>query len=124
MNSGNHVMLVGDLVVWLYEDVAGIAPDDARPGFKHIIMCPHPVGDLTFAKATHESPYGLISSEWHRHGNKLDWRIEIPANTTATVYVPSTRWDSIQAGDLAPVGFENGRAVFEIGSGKYHFVSE
>ena len=66
MNSGNHVMLVGDLVIWLYEDLAGIKSDPAAPGFKHIIMKPTPVGDLTFVKATHNSPYGLISSEWHR----------------------------------------------------------
>ncbi|HEY5345424.1 MAG TPA: family 78 glycoside hydrolase catalytic domain, partial [Verrucomicrobiae bacterium] len=46
MNSGNHVMLIGDLVVWFYEDLAGIAP--ASPGFKIIVMKPMPVGDLTF----------------------------------------------------------------------------
>ena len=47
MNSGNHVMLVGDLVIWLYENLAGIKPDPEQPGFKHIIMKPEPVGDLT-----------------------------------------------------------------------------
>jgi alpha-L-rhamnosidase len=118
MNSGNHVMLIGDLVVWLYEDLAGIAPDDAQPGFKHIIMKPHPVGDLKFVKATHNSPYGLISSEWHRDGNKFDWQIEIPANTTATVTVPTGKSGRV---------FEDGKpvaAIVEIGSGKYHFTSE
>ena len=43
MNSGNHVMLVGDLGIWLYEYVAGIKPDPEQPGFKHIIMRPEPV---------------------------------------------------------------------------------
>ena len=95
MNSGNHVMLIGDLVVWLYEDLAGIKPDPAQPGFKHILMKPTPVGDLNFVKATHNSPYGLISSEWHRDGNKFDWQIEIPANTTATVYVPATSLEAV-----------------------------
>ena len=74
MNSGNHVMLIGDLVVWFYEYLAGIAPDDAQPGFKHIVMKPMPVGDLTFVKATHNSPYGWIASEWHRDGKVFDWR--------------------------------------------------
>ena len=106
MNSGNHVMLIGDLVVWFYEYAAGIAPDDTQPGFKHIIMHPVPVGDLTFVKATHNSPYGLISSEWHRTGNKFDWSIEIPANTTATVTLPGESTSK------------------ELGSGKYHFTSE
>ena len=40
MNSGNHVMLVGDFVIWLYENLAGIRPDEVEPGFKHIIMRP------------------------------------------------------------------------------------
>jgi len=93
-------------VVWFNEYLAGIAPDEAQPGFKHIVMKPHPVGDLKFVKATHNSPYGLISSEWHRNGNKFDWRIEVPANTTATVILPGKP------------------GAQEVGSGKYHFVSE
>ena len=44
MNSGNHVMLIGDYVVWLYENLAGIKTDPAHPGFKHILMKPQPVG--------------------------------------------------------------------------------
>ncbi|MGH7952283.1 MAG: family 78 glycoside hydrolase catalytic domain [Limisphaerales bacterium] len=123
MNSGNHVMLVGDLVIWFYEDLAGIKSDPAQPGFKHIIMKPIPAGDLTFVKATHHSPYGLISSAWKKDGGKFDWKIEIPANTTATVYVPATRLENVKADGVKPSRFENGRAIFEIGSGKYHFVS-
>jgi alpha-L-rhamnosidase len=124
MNSGNHVMLIGDLVIWFYEYLAGIAPDTAHPGFKHIIMHPQPVGDLTFVKATHRSPYGLIASEWHRNGSAFDWRIEIPANTTATVYVPAARLDAVKARGLAARRYEDGAAVFEIGSGTYHFTSK
>jgi alpha-L-rhamnosidase len=75
-------------------------------------------------KATHQSPYGLIASEWHRDGGKFDWRIEIPANTTATVYVPAASLDAVQAGNEKPARYEDGRAVFELGSGVYHFVSE
>lgn len=124
MNSGNHVMLIGDYVVWLYEDLAGIKPDPAQPAFKHIIMKPLPVGDLTYVKATHLSPYGLISSEWHKKNGRFDWRIEVPVNTTATVYVPATDAGSVSAHGLTPVRYENGRSIFELGSGKYHFSSE
>jgi alpha-L-rhamnosidase len=122
MNSGNHVMLVGDYVVWLYENLAGIKADPEKPAFKHIVMKPTPVGDLKFVKATHESPYGLISSEWHRDGKKFDYQIEVPANTTATVYVPTTK--GVTAKDAKLLRIENGHAIFEVGSGKYHFVSE
>jgi alpha-L-rhamnosidase len=124
MNSGNHVMLVGDYVVWLYEDLAGIKTDVTQPGFKHIIMKPIPVDGLTFVKASHESPYGLISSEWHKNGEQFDWQIEIPVNTTATVYLPASNLQKVEAGKEKPAGFENSRAVFELGSGKYHFISE
>ncbi|HEY1661648.1 MAG TPA: family 78 glycoside hydrolase catalytic domain [Verrucomicrobiae bacterium] len=123
MNSGNHVMLVGDLVIWFYEDLAGIKCDPVTPGFKHIIMHPMPVGDLTYVKASHLSPYGLIASEWRRDGAVFDWRIQVPMNTTATVYVPATSPQNVQAGDMKPVRFEDGFAIFEVGSGKYHFKS-
>ncbi|HET7625075.1 MAG TPA: family 78 glycoside hydrolase catalytic domain [Verrucomicrobiae bacterium] len=129
MNSGNHVMLVGDLAIWLYENIAGIKSDPAQPGFKHIIMKPEPTGDLIYAKATHRSPYGLIASDWRKNGNQFDWQIEIPPNTTATVYVPASGLSDVSLDSRAakigvkPDRFENGRAIFELGGGKYHFTS-
>ena len=71
MNSGNHVMLVGDLGIWLYENLAGIKPDPEQPGFKHIIMRPEPAGDLQFVKASHRSPYGLIAQRLAAEGRGL-----------------------------------------------------
>jgi alpha-L-rhamnosidase len=124
MNSHNHVMLVGDLVLWLYEDLAGIAPDPAQPGFKHILMRPTPVGDLKFVQAWHNSPYGKISSAWRREGRRFDWRIEIPPNTAATVFVPVDSSRRVKADGVRPVRFETDRAVFQLGSGQYHFLSE
>ncbi len=132
MNSGNHVMLVGDLVIWLYEYLAGIRPDPERPAFKHIIMKPHPVGDLTFVKATHRSPYGLIASHWRKTGGEFDWQITVPANTTATVYVPANTEESVteggkpasQAHGVQFVRMEGARAVFRVGSGRYHFTGK
>ncbi len=132
MNSGNHVMLLGDLIVWLYQDLAGIKSDLANPGYKDIIMKPYPVGNLKFVKASHLSMYGLIKSEWHIRGSKFSWEISIPANTTATIYVPAEKeGDVTESGREASksegvkfVKLENGRAVYEIGSGSYHFISK
>ncbi|MBP7825545.1 MAG: family 78 glycoside hydrolase catalytic domain [Verrucomicrobia bacterium] len=131
MNSGNHVMLVGDLVIWFYECLAGIKPDPAQPGFKHIVMKPHPVGDLAFVQATHRSPYGLISSEWKRNGNRFDWQIKVPPNTTATVHVPATSLEGVTEGrspamkarGIKGFRYENRAAVFEVESGTYQFAS-
>ena len=55
MNSGNHVMQIGDLAVWMYEYLAGIRSDPEKPGFRHIVIQPYPAGDLTFVKASHKS---------------------------------------------------------------------
>jgi alpha-L-rhamnosidase len=131
MNSGNHLMLVGDLITWFYENLAGIRPDPERPGFKHIIMRPTPVGDLTFVKASHHSPYGEIVSEWKREGDRFTWNATVPPNTTATLYVPARDAASVQEGgrgsDQAPgvkyLRMESGAAVYEVGSGSYQFAS-
>ena len=131
MNSGNHLMLVGDLVTWMYENLAGIRPDPAQPGFKHIVMHPTPVGDLTFVKASHKSPYGEIASDWKREGEGFAWSVTVPVNTSATVYLPAADASSVRESDR-PAGeapgirylrMESGTAVYEIGSGSYHFSS-
>ena len=131
MNSGNHLMLVGDLITWFYENLAGIRPDPERPGFKHVIMHPTPVGDLTFVKASHQSPYGEIVSDWKRDGDRFAWNVVVPVNTTATIYVPAGDAASVnESGQPAAqrpgvkyLRMESGTAVYEIGSGTYHFVS-
>ncbi len=129
MNSWNHVMLLGDLLIWYYEDLAGIKPDTETPGFKKIIMKPNLIGDLEFVTAAHDSPYGRISSEWKMSKGKFQWKIEIPANTSARVYIPAESKDQVKEGDAFAasakgVNFlrEDGdRQVFEIGSGEYIF---
>jgi alpha-L-rhamnosidase len=132
MNSGNHVMLVGDLVIWLFENLAGIRPDIEQPAFKHIIMRPEPVGDLKFVKASYLSPYGPIKSHWNTDNGKFEWQVTIPANTTATIYIPSEDEKSVlesskPAGEADGVKFvrmEDDRAVFTVGSGDYHFETK
>ncbi|MGA2247127.1 MAG: glycoside hydrolase family 78 protein [Verrucomicrobiota bacterium] len=132
MNSRNIVMLIGDLNVWLNENLAGLRPDPEALGFKRIIIKPEPVGDLTWVKDSYESIRGPISTEWRQTAGQFDLRLTIPANTTATVYVPAKDVKSVTEGgkDLANVEgvksarMEADRAVLEIGSGDYHFVSK
>jgi alpha-L-rhamnosidase len=132
MSSRSHIMLIGDLVLWLYEDVAGIKPDWATPGFKHVIMDPHPIGDLRFVNAWHRSPYGRIVSDWRVKGHQFTWRVVIPANSSATVYVPASGRNAVeengvpisQSKNVKFLRIQGRRAVFEIGSGSYDFVSD
>jgi len=131
MNSGNHVMLVGDLVIWMYQDLAGIRSDPAQPGFKNILMKPMPVGDLTSIKASHESPYGRIESDWHTDGKTFSWHVTVPPNSSATVFVPASSADSVTEGghpiasspDIKFLRDEPGRAVYQLDSGSYDFQS-
>ncbi|OFX31867.1 MAG: hypothetical protein A2W90_18730 [Bacteroidetes bacterium GWF2_42_66] len=119
----------GGFTAWLYNGIGGINPDPENPGFKHIILRPQFMTGLTFAKANYKSIYGLIKSEWKVNEDQFDWNISIPANTTASVYIPVTEVEKIrERNDLAKkasgVEFlktENGNAVFKIGSGNYTF---
>ncbi len=90
MNSQNHVMLLGDLMIWYYENMAGIKSNPETPGFKQIIMKPDFNAGLTYVNASYESIHGLIKSNWKKDKNGLEWNINIPANTTALVYLPTT----------------------------------
>ena len=133
MNSGNHVMLIGDLGIWMYENLAGIKPDPEQPGFRHIIMRPTPVGDLKYVKASHLSPYGWISSEWHVDANEFEWQVKIPAGSTATIYIPTTIAESVTDDGqsmLQTPGVkllnttEGGPVVANLAAGSYDFVCE
>jgi alpha-L-rhamnosidase len=130
MNSQNHVMLLGDLIIWLYENLAGIKSDDKEPAFKKIIMKPSFVAGLTSVKGVYTSLYGTISSEWERKDNELSWKLQVPFNTKAIVYLPAKSSNDVKeggkdissSGDIRFIKTENGNAVFEVGSGSYHFT--
>jgi len=97
MNSGNHVMLLGDLLSWLYEDIAGIAA--ASEGFKHIAMKPDfSVDEIDNIDASYNSIYGKIVSRWQKEHGKLYWHVEIPANTTATLRLPDGELRTLGSG--------------------------
>jgi alpha-L-rhamnosidase len=130
MNSFNHYAY-GAIGAWLYAVIGGIDLDPERPGYKHIVMRPRPGGDLTNALVELRSVYGLIRSAWTLENGTFDWRIMIPANTTATVYVPVTDGAKVREGDIpaadAPgVRFlrrEAAAEVYEVASGEYHFTA-
>jgi alpha-L-rhamnosidase len=106
MNSGNHVMLLGDLILWEYEYLGGIRA--LEPGYSKIQIKPYPIEGLGFVNCTYNSVSGRIESKWKREGNRFEWDFVIPANTTAEVCLPMA----------------NGYEVKSYGSGKYHLSSE
>lgn len=110
-NSWNHFMM-GQIEEWFYQSLAGIVPDDQNPGFKHFFIQPEIVGDMTFVKATYQSIYGNIASAWEKKDGKLILKVEIPANTSATVKLPIAKNSEIKV---------NGKLTkdLKLGSGKY-----
>jgi alpha-L-rhamnosidase len=126
MNSRNHVMLLGDLLIWYYENLAGIKNDPSAVGFKKIWMEPSFPEKLDYVNASYISPYGKIESRWKRDADKLAWDITVPANSTATVKLPSRfdiKADTIQPG-INSVTNIDGSIIIELGSGKYTLKSE
>ena len=129
MNSGCHAHLIGDLLRWYYEDLAGIASEPAgdspliaaAPAFKRIWMEPCFPEGLESVAASFDSPYGTIASDWTREGDRLVWTVEIPVGTTATVVVPD-RFGVDTVGLESAV--EAGKTKIFLPSGKYVLQSK
>jgi alpha-L-rhamnosidase len=117
---------------WFYQGLAGIQTDPDVPGFKNTIIKPAIVGDVTWVKSHHDSPYGRIVSNWKREGEKVTMEVTIPPNSTATVFVPAKDAAGVTesgkpAGEAEGVKFlrtENNAAVYAVGSGDYQFQSQ
>lgn len=130
MNSFNHYAL-GAVGAWMYNHSLGIQRDIENPGFKHIIFKPAYGGDVTYAKGHYDSVYGRISSGWELNNGSFNYSVTVPANTTATVYIPTNNVNTVKEGKQ-PIGkakgvkfieFKDGKAVYELESGSYDFSS-
>ncbi len=105
MNSGNHVMLLGDLIIWYYQYLGGIRSTSGNNSFW---LQPYPLEGLYNVNCSYNSVYGRIESNWRRKGNRFEWDIVIPPNTTATVMLPTSH-----------CGWE----AHSLGSGRHHLTS-
>lgn len=87
MNTHNQAMF-GTIGAWFYKALAGLSPDADRPGFAHVVVKPHLLGDLQWAGATIRTPRGAVSSAWRRDAQRIRLEVEAPVNSTASVFVP------------------------------------
>ncbi|HEY7418427.1 MAG TPA: family 78 glycoside hydrolase catalytic domain [Ktedonobacteraceae bacterium] len=101
MTSFNHYAF-GAVADWLHRVVAGLAP--SAPGYRHLTIQPHPGGNLTHARASLRTPYGLAESRWAIEQGKITLKVTIPPNTTASVTLPGS-----------------GEPPFEVNSGTHHW---
>jgi len=121
--SNNHLML-GHIMEWFYNGLAGINQSGKSVAYKDIVIRPEIIGDITYVKGAYNSPYGTIRSEWEKNGSGFNLYVQIPANTTATIYIPASNTQIIKESDkmVIPIGYEDNRAIIKTGSGEYHYV--
>jgi alpha-L-rhamnosidase len=127
MNSFNHYSL-GSVGEWMYRTVAGIDLDPAAPGYERIVIRPIPGGTITWAKGSLDTIRGRVKTSWRRDGASFILDVTVPANTTATVYLPGEApteggVTATRAEGVRSVRREGDRSVIVIGSGTYRFRS-
>jgi alpha-L-rhamnosidase len=121
--SNNHFML-GHLMEWLYSGIGGIRQAENSIAFSHIKIEPEVVGDLTSADVRYNSPYGKISCKWAKTDRSFTLEVNIPVNTTATIYFPALPKYEISEeyhSTFTDAGIEAGKAKVAVGSGYYKF---
>lgn len=115
--SMNHIMF-GEIGGWLYKGIAGIKPDPSQAGFKHILLEPHFVEGLNQFEAKFNAPTGQIISSWQKEQGKITYTVTIPANSKATLQLPSEQGKTILQNKKAvlnpTIPLESGTYIFEI----------
>ena len=130
MTSFNHYAYgaVGD---WMYRSIAGIDTKEEGAGYKDIVIKPIPGGGLTSASGSIDTYYGKVASDWKMDGAKFSLNVEIPVNTSATIYIPIKGEQQKITETGAAIGSisgvqvqkdEDGFKVVRVGSGKYQFL--
>ncbi len=126
--SHDHMILMGDLVSWFFQELGGIKPDFNNPGFKHFHLYPHIPSHIDRVAVTYNTNYGTIKSHWKTKNDSLFWRINVPENTTTRISFPADDYQDIKYETttlkyIPGVKFvdETSRPDIIVGSGKYIF---
>jgi hypothetical protein len=129
--SNNHLML-GHLMEWFYSGLAGIGQSENSVAYKEITIKPEMPAGLSHASASHDSPYGLIKSNWNRVDKTVTCTVEIPVNTSALISFDLSPESKVLEGDRPISKAENIEVISKnkeliicrVGSGKYSFRIE
>ncbi len=131
MNSFNHYSF-GAVGQWMMAYSLGIERGEA--GFQRFVLQPRPdpTGEMAWARGHYDSTYGRIESAWRVGGGKLTYSATVPANTTATLHLPAPSGEAVteggrpaaQAEGVTLVGYEDGKVIFELESGRYAFETD
>ena len=97
MNSGNHVMLLGDLLTWCYQYLGGIRQEGEA--YRHLVLKPSfDIQDCSWVNVSYQTPYGEVVSHWKKDLQHLSWTVTIPCNTTADICLPDGRVEKVGSG--------------------------
>ncbi|MEI9955167.1 MAG: alpha-L-rhamnosidase C-terminal domain-containing protein [Ferruginibacter sp.] len=126
--SNNHLML-GHIMQWFYEGLGGIQQAENSYGYKNILIKPEVVGDINYVRANHQTVYGNIITLWKKTDTGFELFVDVPANTTATIYLPTGDVKKITEGgkiingnkDINYLGVEKNKVKLKTGSGRYYF---
>lgn len=129
--SNNHFML-GHIMEWFFGGLGGIRQSDESVAFNNIVIDPQVAGDLTSVRTTYESVNGRIACEWKHADDEYTLRMEIPANATATVVMPTGDPDNVTdygcpaatAEGVKLKAINNGKTEWTVGSGTYLFKTK
>ncbi|MFC4051688.1 alpha-L-rhamnosidase C-terminal domain-containing protein [Actinomadura syzygii] len=115
--------MLGAIDEWFHAGLAGLGQTDDSIGFGTLLVRPAVVGDVTRAAATYETPRGRAASSWRRTGRRLRLDVTVPPGAKARVEFPLLGGNSRPGApaDARLLGVQDGRALFEIGSGDWRF---
>ena len=129
MNSFNHYSYgaIGD---WMYRQMVGLDTYEDGVGYQHSKVQPHIGGGFTHASASLDTYYGQLSSGWKVQGDSIYLDVLIPANTYASVFIPTYDINLVtenggplkNGNGISLVGQKNNYYETKLGSGTYQFA--
>ena len=100
--SNNHMML-GHLMEWIFQAPGGIRQKEGSVGWRHIVIAPQMVGNLTWANTSFKSPKGYIECHWTASPDRSQWTMDvtIPQGSDAEIHLPDGICKKVSAGEYA-----------------------
>jgi alpha-L-rhamnosidase len=115
---------------WFIEGLAGITQAPGKAGFRHFVIRPLVACNppLEYMSASMKTPYGQVAVSWKLKDGRLNMRVVVPPNTTATLYMPINGRDPLTLDghplrSAAGVEAETQKMLIDLQPGAYKFES-
>jgi alpha-L-rhamnosidase len=116
---------------WLWRNVAGLNPDEQRPGYQAFTIHPRPTKEVHWYQASYDLIREHIVRVWNCDGNKFTLGITVTAHTAATVVILAYTHDMVtesgkpvaRSEGVTFLRAESSVKVYQVSSGIYRFNS-